>query len=253
MSEALTVRVERRGAACLLTVSRPEKKNALDRHTVSLLSSAIDEASRDPALRGVVLLGEGDVFLSGGDLGEIARALEAPSGAEQVLEMGVLLGAIERAEIPVVAAVTGDVFGGGCELVLLCDYVFAEERAGFSFRHARMGLSPAWGGAARLCERVGPPAAARLLFTAERVPAAEAARMGLVGACVADETARDHALGFIDEVARADRAVVAEQKRLLLALRAEARGRAAEIEALTFKNLWGQPAHRAAMTRPRKA
>jgi len=234
----------------LLTVSRPEKKNALDRDTALRLAHAIDEASADQAMRGVVLLGEGDVFLSGGDLGEIARALEAPSGAAQVLEMGEVLAAFERAEIPVVAAVTGDVFGGGCELLLLCDHVIAEERAGFSFRHARMGLSPAWGGAARLLERVGPLGAARLLFSAERVGARDAAAMGLVGAYVPDGTARAHALAFLNEVSRADRAVIAEQKRLLLALRAEARGNAAAIETAAFRKLWGQPAHRTAMVRP---
>jgi enoyl-CoA hydratase/carnithine racemase len=249
----MSVRVDQRGHARLVTVSRPEKKNALDLRTADALREAIDAAAGDDEVRGIVLLGEGDVFLSGGDLGEIARALEEGDGAERVLEMGHLLGAIERAPVPVVAAVTGDVFGGGCELVLLCDFVIAEASAGFSFRHARMGLSPAWGGAARLLERVGPQHAARLLFTADRVPAAEAVTLGLAASCVPDGSAAAHALDFVERVARAERAVIAEQKQLFARLRAEARGSAAEIEAATFRALWAQPAHRAAMTRPKKA
>ena len=248
----MTVRSDQRGHARLLTVARPEKKNALDLATVEALAKAIDEASRDDSVRGVVLLGEGDVFLSGGDLGEIARALEETDGAERVLSMGRLLGAIERASVPVVAAVTGDVFGGGCELVLLCDFVIVEASAGFSFRHARMGLSPAWGGAVRLLERVGPQQAARLLFTADRIPATEAVNLGLAGTAVPDGSAAAHALDFVERVARAERAVVAEQKLLLSRLRTEARGDAATLEAATFRALWGQPAHRAAMTRPKK-
>lgn len=248
-----TVRSEQRGHARLVTVARPEKKNALDLRTVEALRDAIEAAGSDDSVRGVVLLGEGDVFLSGGDLGEIARALEETDGAERVLEMGRLLGAIERAPVPVIAAVTGDVFGGGCELVLLCDFVIAEQSAGFSFRHARMGLSPAWGGASRLLERVGPQRAARLLFTADRIAAAEAVELGLAGQCVPDGSAAAHALDFVERVARADRSVVAEQKRLLARLGAEARGDAAAIEAATFRALWAQPAHRAAMTRPKKA
>ncbi len=253
MSSSANVRSEQRGSAQIVTISRPEKKNALDRRTAAALSDAIESASQDAGVRGVVLLGEGDVYLSGGDLGEIAKALENEDGADQVLEMGRLLAAIERASVPVVAAVSGDVFGGGCELVLLCDYVIVEVSAGFSFRHARMGLSPAWGGAARLLERLGPQHAARLLFTADRVPASEAVALGLAATSVPDGAAAAHALDFVERVARADRAVVAEQKSLLARLRAAARGDAADIEAKSFRALWGQPAHRAAMTRPRKA
>jgi enoyl-CoA hydratase/carnithine racemase len=248
----MTVRVDQRGHARLVTVSRPEKKNALDLRTADALREAIDDAAGDDEVRGIVLMGEGNVFLSGGDLGEIARALEEADGAERVLEMGRLLGAIERAPVPVVAAVTGDVYGGGCELVLLCDFVIVEASAGFSFRHARMGLSPAWGGAARLLERVGPQHAARLLFTADRVAAAEAVTLGLAASSVPDGAAAAHALDFVERVARAERAVIAEQKQLLARLRAEARGSAAEIETATFRALWAQPAHRAAMTRPKK-
>jgi hypothetical protein len=169
----MTVRVDQRGHARLVTVSRPEKKNALDLRTADALREAIDDAAGDDEVRGIVLMGEGNVFLSGGDLGEIARALEEADGAERVLEMGRLLGAIERAPVPVVAAVTGDVYGGGCELVLLCDFVIVEASAGFSFRHARMGLSPAWGGARSVsppapCPMVRPPRMRSTSWSASR-------------------------------------------------------------------------------------
>src|SRR4029079_6441803 len=109
--------------------------------------------------------------------------------------------ACERCSLPVAAAVQGDVFGGGCELLLLCDFVIMEEQAELAFRHAKMGLSPAWGGMTRLVERVGPLEAARLLFSGENSTAAEALRIGLVNEVVSRGAARDRAIAKIARIA----------------------------------------------------
>ena len=103
---------------------------------------------------------------------------------DAVVDLGEELAACERADVPVIAAVQGDVYGGGCEFLLLCDLVIVESHAEIAFRHAKMGLSPAWGGLTRLVERVGPIEAARLLFTAEKIDAAEARRIGMVNEVV---------------------------------------------------------------------
>ncbi len=236
-------------AFCVVRLTREEKRNALGRELVDALVEAITYAECDPSVRGVVLAARGAVWAAGGDLDELAAILDAPDGAERVLAIGDALRAIERCDLPVVAAIEGRVLGGGCELALLCDAVFAGEGARFSFRHAAMGLSPAWGGGVRLDARVGPLAASRLLMTAEEIEAREAARLGLVNAAVDAGEAENHALTFLRRCALHARDAVAAQKRSLRVARV-ARWREAErVEAEVFRSRWGGDAHRAAMRR----
>jgi enoyl-CoA hydratase/carnithine racemase len=234
---------------CTLRLARDEKRNALGRELVDALVDAIDCAACDPSVRGVVLAARGGVWAAGGDLEELGAITEAPDGADQVLAIGDALQAIERCDVPVVAAIEGRVLGGGCELALLCDAVFAGERARFSFRHAAMGLSPAWGGGVRLEARVGPLAAARLLMTAEEIDAREAARVGLVNAAVDAGEAEQHATAFLRRCAIHARDAVAAQKRALRAARDARWGEAGRVEAEVFRSRWGGEAHRAAMRR----
>lgn len=239
------IRESTRGPVRVLTIDRPRKKNALDRETAEALGAAVRRASEDLDIRGIVLAAIGDVFLAGGDLDEIARLSEDPSGADRILDVGRHLDAIETSAVPVYAAVTGDVYGGGCEVVLACDEVFAEPGVTFSLRHAVMGLCPAWGGTARLVDRIGRAQAARLLFTAEPITAEEATGLGFVSTLTGLGEALGAAEARIGAIARADRHVIATQRRLLRATAATAASRALEEEA--FRELWGGPGHRAAM------
>jgi enoyl-CoA hydratase len=245
VSAAEPVREETRGAARVLTVARPEKKNALDRAAVEALASAIERASDEPAVRAVVLAAEGDVFLAGADLEDLARLVGQPGAADAVLAMGERLDAIERCRVPVIAAVTGDVFGGGCEIVLGCDEAIVEEGVRLAFRHARMGLCPAWGGSGRLVERAGAAAAARWLFTAEPFGADEALRLGVASEVVPAGGAVARAEARAAAIARADRDVIEAQRRMIRSSRGAAEAR--RLEAETFRRLWGGPAHLAAM------
>ena len=113
MTDVVTVREETVGAARVLTVDRPAKKNALDRRTVDDLAAAIERAADEPAIRGVVIAAAGDVYLAGGDLDELSSLARTVEGADAVLAMGARLDAIERSSIPVFAAITGDVYGWG--------------------------------------------------------------------------------------------------------------------------------------------
>jgi enoyl-CoA hydratase len=242
------VREETRGAARLVVLCRPEKRNALSADAAAALAAAVERAASDASIRGIVIAAEGPVFAAGGDLSEFAALVDqGEAGAEAVLEMGRRMRGIERAPVPVVAAVGGDVFGGGCELLLLCDAVFVERAVKLVFRHAEMGLCPAWGASARLIERVGPLAATRLLAAAEPITGDEAAAMGLASEAVDAGGALDRALVFVERIARLDRAAVAAQKGLLHDVRAAMRADAELREATLFKSLWGGPAHRSAM------
>ncbi|HVK69246.1 MAG TPA: enoyl-CoA hydratase/isomerase family protein [Polyangium sp.] len=244
----MSLRIEPTGDALVLTIDRPKTRNALDRDLTRRLADAIRVAEADPAVRGIVLTATGEeTFVSGGDLHEISRAVREQAGPSVVLDMYEDLGVLETSALPVVAAVQGDIYGGGCELLLLCDMVIVEAHASLAFRHARMGLSPAWGGLTRLVERVGPIEAPRLMFSAEKISAEEAARIGLVNEVVPKGTSRERAIERIGQIAGGARDVVAAQKRALTAVRTAMRGDAIERERAIFAEVWGGPAHQAAL------
>lgn len=244
----MSLRVEVVGDAAVLTMDRPGTKNAMDRALVKRLGEAVRLASRDPAVRGVVLTSSGeDMFVSGGDLKELSTLSQDAEGGREVIGMFDDLAILEACEVPIVAAVQGTVLGGGCELLLLCDYVIAEEHAILSFRQAKMGLSTAWGGMTRLVERVGPQEAARLLLWAEKVTAEEAYRIGLVGQVVPKGGSRSAAIARVNRIADIPRGAVASVKQTLHKVREALRGGAVEQERATFAAMWGGIDHRRAM------
>jgi enoyl-CoA hydratase len=245
---APTLRIESVGDAVVITVDRPEKHNAIDAATGRALADTVKLAGMDPSVRGIVITGAGEqTFTSGGDLDMLVDLVEREAKGDAVLHLGEELAACERADVPVIAAVQGDVYGGGCELLLLCDLVVMESHAAIAFRHAKMGLSPAWGGLTRLVERVGPIEAARLLFTAEKIDAAEARRIGMVNEVVPRGEARARALARVARIADNPRTTVAALKRALREVREARRGAAVDRERLVFSERWGAADHRDAM------
>jgi enoyl-CoA hydratase/carnithine racemase len=244
----VSVRIERSNGAVVLTIDRPATRNAIDADLARRLGEAASEAATDPTARAIVLAATGEEgFVSGGDLNEIAKHVRDDGGPKPVLDMYEPLSVLETGDLPVIAAVHGDVYGGGCELILLCDMVIMESHACLAFRHARMGLSPAWGGMTRLLERVGPIEASRLLFTAEKIDATEAHRIGLVGEVVPKGQALTRALERAAAIANSARSVIATQKRALRLVREAHRKNSIELERAVFTELWAGPAHRAAI------
>jgi enoyl-CoA hydratase len=235
----------------VLTLDRPATHNAIDAELARALVDAIRLASEDPSVRGIVLTGAGErTFSSGGDLNMLTALAQSEDRDEQsraVLALGEELAFCERADVPVIAAVQGDAYGGGCELLLLCDLVIIESHASLAFRHAKMGLSPAWGGLTRLVERLGPIEAARLLYTAEKIDAAEAVRIGLANEVVPKGTACARAIARVARIADNPRTTVAALKRALHDVREARRGAALEHERSTFIERWGAADHREAM------
>ena len=242
------LRVERRASTVLITIDRPQARNALSRATAQQLEQDLLQASADPAARAVVITGAGqDVFAAGGDLRDFEPLAHQQVGARDVLEMGATMHAIESCALPVIAAVQGMAFGGGCELTLACDLVILEEHATLTFREAAMGLSTGWGGGTRLVERVGPMIAARALFLGESIRANDALAMGLVSAVVPRGRCVEEALAWVGRIERFPRAAIAGIKRMLREVRSERRAHAFEREAEVFASLWGKPDHLAAM------
>lgn len=231
----------------MLVVDRPRSKNAINRVLAERLVAELERAAGDDAVHSVVLASSDPaVFLSGGDISELSQLTYDQGGADGVIELGIAVGAIEACPIPVVAAVEGKVFGGGCELLVMCDLVVMASGSSLRFVHARMGLVPAWGGATRLIERVGAARAADLLLTAREVDASEAARIGIASRLVQAGQARSAAFALAEELARIPRASLMAIKRSLVAAKTARRGDAFERERDVFRQAWGSDAHRSA-------
>ena len=243
----MVLRRERRGSTLLLTIDRPEARNAINRALAERLDAELAEAAAAEDVHAVVLAASGtEVFVSGGDLKEFQNLDLDARGADGVMRLGLQLAGMERAPVVVIAAVSGNVFGGGCELLLMCDLVVVEEQVELRFVHARMGLVPAWGGSRRLCERVGNARAAELLLTARSVTATEALDIGLVSRLVPQGGALAAALELGGELGRIPRSSLAAMKRSLYEAKSAGRGDVFERERKVFRDVWGSPQHRAA-------
>lgn len=237
------VRTEREGDVVIWTIDRPSAKNALDEATMRELRRAVDEVREERAIRAVVLTGAGDAFVSGGDLRELRERSTAEHAAALTDVGWDLLGAIEALPVPVIGAINGHAIGGGAELALACDMRVAEARAVLSFKQVRLGVTTAWGGAARLVTLVGAGPAARLLFSARDVTAAEAQSLGLVDEVVADGASRATAVAWAREIAKGSPDAVAAMKRLVREALAEPARSVRALERDLFVSTWSGADH----------
>jgi enoyl-CoA hydratase len=176
--------VESRDGVAVVTISRPEKLNALDDRTMEELDSAFGALGSDPAVRGVILTGAGEkAFVAGADIGELAR--QSPvEGKERSIRGQKVLDRIENLGKPVVAAVGGFALGGGCELAMACHVRVASENARLGTPEVKLGIMCGYAGSQRLSRLVGKGRALEILLTGEMVDAAEALRIGLVNKVV---------------------------------------------------------------------
>jgi enoyl-CoA hydratase len=169
------------------TLNRPDKLNALDWPTIDQLLALLDDAEADDAIRVVILTGAGErAFSAGADIPSIARDLADPEVAlrEFVARGQRLTLRIERFSKPVIAAVNGLAFGGGCEVVEACHLAVAADTATFAKPEIRLGFPPTFGGTQRLPRLIGRKLALRMLLTTEPIDAFEARAIGLVNEVV---------------------------------------------------------------------
>jgi enoyl-CoA hydratase len=177
-----TLQVEIDGPVATLRVAREAQLNALSSQVLAELTTATGELEVDPDVRVVILTGAGDkAFVAGADIGEMREL--TPRQAHAFADLGGAVGEqIEGATKPWIAAVNGFALGGGCELALACDFIYASERAKFGQPEVKLGVIPGFGGTQRLARRVGVAKAKELCMTGDTIDAAEALRIGLADA-----------------------------------------------------------------------
>ena len=172
------VRSERQGNVAVLTLNRPDALNALDRAMLLGIGEAVAAVAEDDGVRALVLTGEGRAFAAGADIAEM-RKLDS-TGAALFSKLGhETFAALEELRIPTLAAVNGFALGGGCELALACDWIYASEKARFGQPEVALGLIPGFGGTSRLVRRVGVAWAKELVLSGDPIRADDALRIGL--------------------------------------------------------------------------
>ena len=171
-----------------ITFNRPNVLNALNSELLEEFSQALDEVAEDDAICALVLTGSGEkAFVAGADIKELST-LNALSGKQFSQKGHGIIHKLQQIPIPVIAAVNGFALGGGTEIALACDFIYASDKATFGQPEINLGLIPGFGGTQRLPRLVGPNIAKELIFTGKMVPATDAYRMGLVNTlCGADK------------------------------------------------------------------
>jgi len=196
-----SLRIEDRGAARIITIDRPKVLNALDEAVLGELSRAIAEVANVPQIRGLVVTGGEKAFVAGADIASMVgmEREDALTFAGKGHEVGELL---EQLPKPTIAAVRGFALGGGCELALACDFIYAGRSARFGQPEVRLGVIPGFGGTQRLLRRVGVPRTLELCMTGQVLDAEAALRIGLVQRVSDDDAVVDEAVATIETIAK---------------------------------------------------
>ncbi len=197
------VRVEdQEGGIRVMTVTRPEKLNALNAAVLDDLAGAVARAETDPGLRCVVLTGAGDkAFIAGADIAELSK-LSPLEGREHARRGQALFDRVSNLPVPTIAAINGFAYGGGLELAMACSLRVAAENARMGLPETSLGILPGYGGTQRLARLVGPARAMELVLTAEKgLTAVEAERIGLVNRVFPAGEALSGALGIAKKIA----------------------------------------------------
>ena len=162
-----------------LTFNRPERLNALNAEMFGEIAKVFNQVRQNPEIRALILTGQGRAFIAGADIKELSEA--DPLKARQISAFGQeVFSTVERLPIPVLAAVNGFALGGGCELAMACDIIYASEEARFGQPEINLGVMPGLGGTQRLARLVGLGIAKDLCFTGRIIDASEARAIGLV-------------------------------------------------------------------------
>ena len=203
VSEPILLR-EDRGVVAVLTLNRPAKLNALSNDLLGAIMEALDRIELSPLVRAVVITGAGRAFSAGADITAFQQHLEAgPANAvAHFMRPGHrMTRRVEAFSKPIIAAVNGLAFGGGCELVESTHIALAAETATFSKAEINIGIIPTFGGTQRLPRNIGRKAAIELILSGRVFDAAEAARLGLVNRVVPGPNLHSEALALAELLA----------------------------------------------------
>ncbi len=193
--------IRRDGSTAVLTLNRPDARNALDADLLHRLAAALAGLGESDAVRAVVITGAGDrAFCAGADIRQM-RGMTADDGRRWSQLGHQVFQQLEDLPLPVIAAINGAAVGGGCELALACDFRFMAEGAVIGQPEIKLGMLPGWGGTQRLPRLIGLARAKELVLTGRLMDAQEAERAGLINAVTPSGQTLARALEFAAQFA----------------------------------------------------
>ncbi len=202
------------GPLAVITIRREAALNALNTQVMAELTTAVGEIEMSDDIRVVAITGAGRAFVAGADIAEMQEL--TPLQAQAFSELGAALGqSIETSTKAYVAAVNGFALGGGCELALACDFVYASEKAKFGQPEVKLGVIPGFGGTQRMLRRLGHAKAKELCMTGDQIDAAEALRIGLAQKVVPHDSLMAEVKALAARIAANGPLAVAEVKRVI--------------------------------------
>lgn len=184
------LRIQPEPPIALVTLNDPARLNALSPQMLAELCDALESLAADPQIRVIILTGSGRAFAAGADIAAMRTASPTDMLRRNTLQYWQRLWSLQK---PLIAAVNGMAFGGGCELALSCDLILAAERAQFGQPEIKLGIMPGAGGTQKLARALGPYRAMELILTGEPLSAEEAYRAGLINRLVPPERLLDEA------------------------------------------------------------
>lgn len=209
---AAVVEREDRGRVAILTLNRPEARNAINLDVATAMEAALDAIEREPDVWAVVITGAGDVFSAGADLKMVARG----EGLNATTRRGGFAGLVTRDfPKPLIAAVNGPALAGGFEIVLACDLVVAATDARFGLPEVTRGLFAAAGGLIRLPKRLPLATAMEIAITGDPIDAGRALTLGLVNRVVPRAEVLDGALALAERIAANSPLAVRNARRMV--------------------------------------
>ena len=209
------VKLTHDGALSELRINRPERLNALDADVLLAIEVALNEVAARRETRCLIVTGEGKAFVAGADISAM-QSLDALGAANFAHRGQRAFAQLEALSCPVIAAVNGFALGGGCELALACDFIYASDKAKFGQPEVKLGVIPGFGGTQRLARRVGVGVARELIFTGAVIGAEEALRIGLVNRVIPGEQLLEEAKKTATTIATMGPLAVASAKRVIL-------------------------------------
>lgn len=201
--EDMHVLYEVRGQTAIITLNRPEAKNAFSPEMIALWKGFLERASVDDDVRVIVVTGKGETFCSGGDIRDMAEGKLKTWDMKRFLWDGVhrIALTLEDLDKPVIAAINGAAMGAGLDMALMCDFRVCSDQAKLAESYINMGLIPGDGGAWFLPRLVGTSKALELLLTGDVLTAYEALGLGIVNRVVPHEKLTDETLAFAAVIA----------------------------------------------------
>jgi enoyl-CoA hydratase len=236
----------REGVLAIVTINRPDTLNSLDRATLEALRHVLSELGKSDARVAILTGAGGRAFVAGADIAAMSKM--SPAEALEFARLGqAVFAAIEALPLPVIAAVDGFALGGGCELALACDFIYASDKLKIGQPEVKLGVLPGFGGTQRLSRRVGLGMARELIYSGRTLGHAEALRIGLVNAVHPRAELLDAARKTALEIAAMSPSALMLAKRAMQEGADIALAPAIELEAQAFSRCFELPDQREGM------